>query len=114
FCTAGLFFYPGGWPMRLWGGCMRTVVAYHRRWLVNSASPLRRYRTHARTDQSRHRGWLACRSFRGCLPRHPRAQPAVAPAGHKWWEFDPTWQAIKTLRFFGQAYDVDDRIPAEA
>jgi stearoyl-CoA desaturase (delta-9 desaturase) len=41
------------------------------------------------------------------------AHPHVAPAGHRWWEFDPTWQAIRLLRAVGLATDVDDRIPTE-
>ena len=39
------------------------------------------------------------------------AHPAVAPAGHKWWEVDITWWSIRLLRAAGLAYDVKDRIP---
>ena len=39
------------------------------------------------------------------------AHPAVAPAGHKWWEVDITWWSIRLLRAVGLAYDVKDRIP---
>ena len=36
------------------------------------------------------------------------AYPRMAPHGHKWWEFDMTYMAIRTLKFFGLAWDVVD------
>ena len=35
----------------------------------------------------------------------------LARAGHKWWEIDMTFYAIRALQFVGLAYEVDDRKP---
>jgi stearoyl-CoA desaturase (delta-9 desaturase) len=40
------------------------------------------------------------------------AHPHSARAGHRWFEFDPTFWAIRTLQFLRLATQVDDRNPA--
>jgi stearoyl-CoA desaturase (delta-9 desaturase) len=102
----------GGMPMLLWGLCMRMVFAYHGTWFVNSATHLWGYRNYDTRDESRNLWWVAIWAWGEGWHNNHHAHPHVAPAGHRWWELDPTWWVIKTLRFLGLAYDVDDRIPA--
>lgn len=102
----------GGLPMLLWGLCMRMVVAYHSTWFVNSATHLWGYRNYETTDESRNLWWVALLSYGEGWHNNHHAHPRLARAGHRWWEFDPTWLAIRFLRAIGQATDVDDRIPA--
>ena len=101
----------GGLPMLLWGLCFRMVMVYHGTWFVNSATHLWGYRNYDVRDESRNLWWVAIWAYGEGWHNNHHAHPHVAPAGHKWWELDPTWWSIKTLRFFGLAYDVDDRIP---
>ena len=114
FGSAVLFYAIGGMPLLLWGVCVRMTLAYHSTWFVNSATHLWGYRNYETTDESRNLWWVAMLSYGEGWHNNHHAHPAVAPAGHKWWEFDMTWQAIKLLRSVGQAYDVDDRIPSKA
>lgn len=109
--AAGLYAF-GGLPMLLWGVCVRMVVAYHSTWFVNSATHLWGYRNYQTTDESRNLWWVAILSYGEGWHNNHHAHPRLARAGHRWWEFDPTWCAIWLLRSLGLATDVDDRIPA--
>jgi stearoyl-CoA desaturase (delta-9 desaturase) len=109
--SGALLFVLGGWPMLLWGMCMRMVLAYHSTWFVNSATHLWGYRNYETRDHSRNLWWVALVSYGEGWHNNHHAHPSVAPAGHRWWEFDATWQMIKLFRFLGLAYDVKDRIP---
>ena len=106
----------GGWTgaisMLTWGMCVRMTVAYHSTWFVNSATHLWGYRNYETSDHSRNLWWVAVASYGEGWHNNHHAHPSIAPAGHRWWEFDMTWWAIKALKFVGQAYDVRDKIPA--
>jgi stearoyl-CoA desaturase (delta-9 desaturase) len=112
FIVGGILFLIGGLPMLLWGLCVRMVIAYHSTWFVNSATHLWGYRNYETTDESRNLWWVALLAFGEGWHNNHHAHPSVAPAGHRWWEFDATWQVIKFLRFAGLATDVKDRLPA--
>lgn len=105
----------GGWYMALsmlfWGMCMRMVFAYHSTWFVNSATHIWGYRNYTTRDRSKNLWWVAIMAYGEGWHNNHHAHPSVAPAGHKWWEFDITWWSIKFLRAIGQAYDVNDNIP---
>jgi len=104
-------YFVGGWPMLLWGMCVRMVLAYHSTWFVNSATHLWGYRNYETTDASRNLWWVALFAYGEGWHNNHHAHPRLARAGHRWWEFDMTWWTISFLRFIGQATDVDDRIP---
>ncbi|MEZ6055561.1 MAG: fatty acid desaturase [Planctomycetaceae bacterium] len=101
----------GGLSMLLWAGCMRMVVAYHSTWFVNSATHLWGYRNYETADESRNLWWVAVLSYGEGWHNNHHAYPRVARAGHRWWEIDPTWYAIKFLRLIGLATQVDDKLP---
>lgn len=101
----------GGMPMLLWGLCVRMVLVYHGTWCVNSATHLWGYRNYDCRDDSKNLWWVAIWAYGEGWHNNHHSHPHVAPAGHRWWELDPTWWSIKVMRLFGQAYDVDDRIP---
>ena len=101
----------GGWPWLLWGLCARMVVAYHSTWFVNSATHIWGYRNYETTDRSRNLWWVALLSYGEGWHNNHHAHPRLARAGHKWWEIDMTFYAIRALQFVGLAYEVDDRIP---
>lgn len=104
-------FLLGGWPMLLWGLCMRLVVAYHSTWFVNSATHLWGYRNYETRDESRNLWWVALLSYGEGWHNNHHAHPSLAPAGHRWWEIDMTWWFIKGLKAVGLAYDVRDKVP---
>ena len=106
----------GGWVGALswitWAFCLRMVVAYHSTWFVNSATHLWGYRNYDTTDHSKNLWWVAVMAYGEGWHNNHHAHPRLAKAGHRWWELDPTWWTISTLRALGLAYDVDDRVPA--
>jgi len=109
---SGIVLYAlGGWSWVLWGLCFRMVAMYHSTWFVNSATHLWGYRTYETRDESRNLWWVALLSYGEGWHNNHHAHPHTARAGHKWWELDPTFWAIRTLQVCGLAYDVDDRIP---
>jgi len=110
--TGVALYAAGGLPWLLWGLCLRMCMAYHSTWFVNSATHLWGYRNYATRDESRNLWWVAILSYGEGWHNNHHAHPKLARAGHRWWELDPTWYAIKFLRAIGQAYDVDDRVPA--
>ena len=104
----------GGWPMLLWALCVRMTLMYHCTWFVNSATHLWGYRNYETRDESRNLWWVALVSYGEGWHNNHHAHPSVAPAGHRWWEIDMTWWAIRTLRFCGLASEVRDNVPQTA
>jgi stearoyl-CoA desaturase (delta-9 desaturase) len=103
---AVLLFAIGGWPLVLWGICVRAVFGLHATWLVNSATHLwggRRFNTR---DDSRNNWWVALITFGEGWHNNHHAHPTSARHGLAWYEFDPTWISIKILRYFGIAKSV--------
>ncbi|MFV0444117.1 MAG: acyl-CoA desaturase [Planctomycetaceae bacterium] len=109
--AAGLYAW-GGLSMFLWAVCFRMTLAYHSTWFVNSATHLWGYRNYQTTDESRNLWWVAILSYGEGWHNNHHAHPRIARAGHRWFEFDPTWQAIKLLRSVGLATEVVDRLPS--
>ncbi|MBI1346122.1 acyl-CoA desaturase [bacterium] len=103
----------GGLPMLLWGLCVRMVAMYHSTWFVNSATHIWGYRSYETRDESRNLWWVAVLSYGEGWHNNHHAHPHTARAGHRWWELDPTFWAIRTLQFLGLARDVDDRNPSK-
>jgi stearoyl-CoA desaturase (delta-9 desaturase) len=112
--VSGVVLYAiGGMPFLLWGLCVRTVGMYHSTWFVNSATHLWGYRNYTTRDESRNLWWVALLAYGEGWHNNHHAHPHSARAGHRWWELDPTFWAIRTLQAVGLAYDVDDRTPAK-
>lgn len=109
---AVLMYAVGGWPLLLWTVCARIVIGYHTTWLINSASHIWGYKNYDTTDNSRNLWWAGLLAYGEGWHNNHHAWPRVACYGHRWWEFDITWQAIKVLRLLRLAKNVDDRIPA--
>ena len=98
-----LLFALGGLPLFLWGICVRIVTGLHATWLVNSATHLWGKRRFATRDDSRNSWWVALLTFGEGWHNNHHAHPTSARHGLAWYEFDPSWILIKTLRFFGIA-----------
>jgi stearoyl-CoA desaturase (Delta-9 desaturase) len=97
---AVLLYVIGGFPLFLWGVCLRVVFGLHTTWLVNSATHMwgaRRFATH---DDSRNNWWVALLTFGEGWHNNHHAHPSSARHGLAWYEFDPSWILIKILKFF--------------
>jgi stearoyl-CoA desaturase (delta-9 desaturase) len=100
-----------GVSLLIWGMSVRMVAAYHSTWLINSATHLWGYRNYDTRDESRNLWWVAILAYGEGWHNNHHAHPAIAPAGHRWWELDMTWWAIRVLQAVGLAWDVRDQIP---
>ncbi len=108
----------GGWPMFLWGVCLRVVVGLHATWLVNSATHMWGARRFPTRDDSRNNWWVALISFGEGWHNNHHAHPTSARHGLAWYEFDVSWIQIKFLRFLGiaksvRAAKVEDVLPQQ-
>jgi fatty-acid desaturase len=97
-----------GASLVVWGLFVRLVGVLHATWLVNSASHMWGYRNYETTDDSRNNWLVAIVAYGEGWHNNHHAYPRMAKHGHKWWEFDITWQAIRLLRATGLVWDVVD------
>ncbi|MEM0925492.1 MAG: acyl-CoA desaturase [Planctomycetota bacterium] len=97
-----------GISLVVWGMFVRLVTVLHATWMVNSASHMWGYKNYETTDDSRNNWFVAIIAYGEGWHNNHHAHPRMAKHGHKWWEFDITWQAIKALRAVGLVWDVVD------
>ena len=90
----------------MFGVFVRTVLAWHITWAVNSVTHLWGYRNYETDEDSRNNiivGLIA--NGEGWHNNH-HADPRSARHGHRWWEIDSTYLTIRFLAWLGLASDV--------
>ena len=98
--AAGLQF---GLSLLVWGVLVRTVVAWHITWFVNSAAHTWGYRNYETRDNSRN-NWLAAILSNGDgWHNNHHACPRAADHGQRWFEFDVAYITIHCLGLVGLA-----------
>lgn len=103
----GLLLYAiGGWSFIIYGMCLRAVLLWHSTWFINSVTHVWGYRTFEVNDNSRNLWWAAILTYGEGWHNNHHAHPNVAKAGWRWWEYDPTWWAIASLKMLGLAKKV--------
>ena len=100
-----------GWSFVFYGMFLRLVLVLHSTWFVNSATHMWGYRNYETSDQSRNLWWVAILAYGEGWHNNHHAYPRMAMHGHKWWEFDATYQLVRLLRVTGLAWKVVDTIP---
>lgn len=102
----------GGWytgiSLVVWGMFLRLTVLLHVTWFVNSATHMWGYRNYETTDKSTNLWWVGLLAFGEGWHNNHHAYPRMAVHGHKWWEFDLTWNVIRALKMCGLVWDVVD------
>jgi len=96
----------GGWPLFLWGICVRVVFGWHATWAVNSITHLWGSRRFNTRDDSRNNWMVALVTFGEGWHNNHHAHPTSARHGLAWYEFDISWITLKLLRFFGIARSI--------
>src|SRR5438067_1548821 len=117
--VAILLFAIGGWTMVVWGIFLRTVMAWHFTWLVNSATHLWGSRRFETRDDSRNNGLVAALTFGEGWHNNHHAYPRSARHGFTWKEFDVNWVQIRMLEILGliknvYAYELEEEITTVA
>ena len=96
----------GGLPLMLWGTCLRIVAGLHATWLVNSATHMWGRRRFITRDDSKNNWWVALLTFGEGWHNNHHAHPTSARHGLAWYEFDPSYILIRTLKALGVAKSV--------
>lgn len=96
----------GGWPLVLWGLCLRTTLTWHVTWFVNSATHVWGTRRFASNDDSRNNWWVALLAFGEGWHNNHHAHAASAKHGLAWYEFDFNWLVIRVLQVLRLAKEV--------
>jgi stearoyl-CoA desaturase (delta-9 desaturase) len=102
FATGAIFWnaYTGG-SFVIWGMFVRLTIGLHSTWLVNSATHIWGYRNYQTEDESRNLWWVALLTFGEGWHNNHHAHPRMANNGHRWWEFDITYQTIRLCEKLG-------------
>jgi stearoyl-CoA desaturase (delta-9 desaturase) len=89
-----------------WGVVFRTVAVWHITWSVNSLTHIWGYRNYSTGDDSK-KNWLVgiVSNGEGWHNNH-HAEPRSAAHGHRWWEFDLSYEIIHLLEMVGLAWKV--------
>jgi len=96
----------GGWPMFLWGFCLRIVYGLHCTWLINSATHIFGSRRFETADDSRNSFILAVLTFGEGWHNNHHAHQTSARHGMRWYEFDISWITLKLLKSVGLVWGV--------
>jgi fatty-acid desaturase len=96
----------GGMSWLIWGGFVRTVFVLHSTWLVNSASHVWGYRSHATRDHSTNLWWVALLTYGEGWHNNHHAYQTSARHGLRWWEIDMTYITIWVMKVCHIAYNI--------
>jgi fatty-acid desaturase len=86
-----------------WGIFLRTTIALHGTWLVNSATHSWGRRRFATADDSTNNWWVAMITFGEGWHNNHHADPVSARHGVVWYELDVNWICISILGWVGLA-----------
>jgi stearoyl-CoA desaturase (delta-9 desaturase) len=100
-----------GTQVFVWGVLVRTVYVWHVTWLVNSAAHRWGYRNYDTADRSRNNVVVALLTNGEGWHNNHHATPRACSQGHRWWEIDLTFTAVRMMQLVGLARDV---IPVQA
>jgi stearoyl-CoA desaturase (delta-9 desaturase) len=90
-----------GASLLIWGVFVRTVLVWHVTWSVNSLTHTWGYRNYDTADNSRNNWFVGLIAHGEGWHNNHHAEQGSAAHGHKWWEFDLTWQTIRLFEFCG-------------
>ncbi|MGB8841760.1 MAG: fatty acid desaturase [Aliidongia sp.] len=93
----------------LWGGLVRMFLVHHATWSVNSLGHIAGRQRFLTKDESRNNVFVALITLGEGWHNNHHAFPYSARHGFAWWEFDPSWLAIRLLAWLGIAREV--RLP---
>jgi stearoyl-CoA desaturase (delta-9 desaturase) len=108
---AVLLYAIGGMPWLIWGFCLSTTTLAHATFAINTVNHMFGSRRFDTIDESRNNALTAFFAVgEGWHNNHHRYQRA-ARNGFYWWEFDPTWYAIRLMQMVGLVWDIQ-AVPA--
>ncbi len=108
--------YRGNWQGffagLIWGGLVRICLMQHVTWSVNSVCHTWGERPYHSSDHSANNMAVAILSLGEGWHNNHHAFPTSARHGLQWYQFDPSYLLIETMKRLGLAWDI--RLPGEA
>ena len=95
-----------GWSGLLWGGLVRVFLTHHITWSVNSICHTFGSRDYQTRDASRNNFIVGLLAFGEGWHNNHHAFPRSAFHGLRWYQIDVSAYIIRTLEFFGLAWNV--------
>ena len=95
----------------LWGGLVRIFVTHHVTWSINSVCHVFGSRPYKSGDKSTNNLICGVVGFGEGWHNNHHAFPTSARHGLKWWQFDSSWIAIRSMQLLGLAWNV--KLPSE-
>jgi len=109
---AGLAWLLAGWPGLVVGFFWSTVLTYHGTFMINSLAHVHGKQRYVTGDDSRNNWWLAIITLGEGWHNNHHAYMASTRQGFRWWEFDPTYYALRALAWVRLVWDLNE--PPEA
>ena len=101
-----------GWPGLVVGFCWSTVVLWHATFTINSLAHVVGRRRYVTGDESRNNWLLALLTMGEGWHNNHHAYQVSVRQGFRWWEFDPTYYALRALSWVGIVWDL--HVPPKA
>jgi stearoyl-CoA desaturase (Delta-9 desaturase) len=101
-----------GWPGLVIGFCWSTVALWHATFCINSLAHVVGHRRYVTGDYSRNNWLLALLTMGEGWHNNHHAYQASARQGFRWWEYDPTYYALRMLSWLGLVWDL--HLPPQA
>ena len=98
----------GGWMGLFWAFCVSTVFLYHTTFCINSLCHLLGRRRFETGESSKNSLIMAILTLGEGWHNNHHHYPHCVRQGFKWWEFDPTYYAIKVLGWFRIVRDIKE------
>jgi stearoyl-CoA desaturase (delta-9 desaturase) len=95
-----------GWPGLVVGFCWSTVLLWHATFAINSVAHVAGRRRYVTGDDSRNNWFLALLTMGEGWHNNHHAYQSSVRQGFRWWEYDPTFYALKFLSWFGIVWDL--------
>jgi stearoyl-CoA desaturase (delta-9 desaturase) len=101
-----------GWPGLVVGFCWSTVLVWHATFSINSLAHVTGRQRYVTGDDSRNNWWLAIITLGEGWHNNHHAYQSSVRQGFRWWEWDPTFYALKALSWAGVVWEL--RSPPDA
>ncbi len=101
-----------GWPGLAIGFCWSTVAVWHATFSINSLAHVIGRQRYVTGDQSRNNWLLALLTMGEGWHNNHHAYQASVRQGFRWWEYDPTFYALRVLSWLGLIWDLHLPPPA--
>ena len=98
----------GGWPGLIVGFMWSTVLVYHGTFMINSLAHVHGTQRYVTGDDSRNNWWLAIVTLGEGWHNNHHAYMASTRQGFRWYEYDPTYYALKALSWVGVVWELNE------